>query len=1042
MTETSSASIDKKLGSYDLRLPKSGAYVITPTFSQGVSKITFWQCRSASRTISIYTSIDSGTNWTKHSDVAVSSAAIATVTINNPFVNRIKIANEGGSDADIDDLAVYHNDVVWKENYESYTDVSQISSAWINNGSNYQATLELCSNQYGNSSKWLLTYSGNGSRQTTEYYMFASAYTGKAYRFDAKLNMNDGNNNSSESRLYFMNGSKSSINDDPSNYIFYIGVDSDGKVYVSNGTDTETSTIGGLTSGTNSIAASKWSKTYKSTGWFDVSCVIDFEQGKVKVTLSSGNTNETFNISLKSGTKQLSGLCVRGGTKIYGVVALDDLALYELTYPAFTLSDDSKSLYVEDDATVSVTGITGEISVESDDTDVATVSYDAGTITIRGAAEGTAKIKVDCSSDGLKISKTIDVTIAGFVDKYTAAKTVYDTKVANLDAAGQAYWTANVTEPATVTTSETYATAVAALPTTYVAAVKEQGAGSNMTDAVENANCETVIDWGAVTAWSSTSDQFHGNTHSTEVTQISTPFAESWVWTGENAGAVLADQTISHATISGLQAGTYRVTGFIRAASEGDHSEDTPAGFSLYANEETSSTTEGITSSAGLVYGTYSVDVALDGTEDLTFGVKVKDANFSWVAFKNFTLTYLGTEKKTYTINAVAGEATIKELATGSAWASETYGTYIPYVIEYNTQFYVLDDEGNTALDGYYAGYVKGSSAETMEINYTLDESIVAYTEGVGSGYRNVVGSNNSAFSGGDYINNNAGSGLNKRNRGFDLGTLPKGIYQMVAYVVNSGSKRSVALRNIESETTASDPIIQITNSGKITGELTANFQLTESTKLRVNGANSGTDKNNQMEEIDYVLIRKTGEIVNLNASGYATFSTNKDVEVSGAKAYTAALDFENSTITCAEITSNKVPAGNGVLLYGDAGATVTLSYTTEAAELSNNNLKATTLADGTLATKGSNDYYALSGDTFKTFTGDAFVHNKAYFEVEGGTALTRSMRIVFGDNITGVANVEAAAEATLKDGKFIEDGKLVIVKNGKKYNANGAEIK
>ena len=51
-----------------------------------------------------------------------------------------------------------------------------------------------------------------------------------------------------------------------------------------------------------------------------------------------------------------------------------------------------------------------------------------------------------------------------------------------------------------------------------------------------------------------------------------------------------------------------------------------------------------------------------------------------------------------------------------------------------------------------------------------------------------------------------------------------------------------------------------------------------------------------------------------------------------------------------------------------------------------------------------------------------------------------RSIRIVFGD-ITGVANVEAAAEAKAKEGKFIENGKLVIVKNGVKYNAAGAKL-
>ena len=35
-----------------------------------------------------------------------------------------------------------------------------------------------------------------------------------------------------------------------------------------------------------------------------------------------------------------------------------------------------------------------------------------------------------------------------------------------------------------------------------------------------------------------------------------------------------------------------------------------------------------------------------------------------------------------------------------------------------------------------------------------------------------------------------------------------------------------------------------------------------------------------------------------------------------------------------------------------------------------------------------------------------------------------------------GIANVEIKAEN--KDGKFFENGKIVIVKNGKRYNFNG----
>ena len=71
---------------------------------------------------------------------------------------------------------------------------------------------------------------------------------------------------------------------------------------------------------------------------------------------------------------------------------------------------------------------------------------------------------------------------------------------------------------------------------------------------------------------------------------------------------------------------------------------------------------------------------------------------------------------------------------------------------------------------------------------------------------------------------------------------------------------------------------------------------------------------------------------------------------------------------------------------------------------------------------------------------------NRAYLHIAKDMApdpvLGARMAMRFaGDNITSVANVEAAAEAKAKEGKFIENGKLVIVKNGVKYNAAGAKL-
>ena len=181
-----------------------------------------------------------------------------------------------------------------------------------------------------------------------------------------------------------------------------------------------------------------------------------------------------------------------------------------------------------------------------------------------------------------------------------------------------------------------------------------------------------------------------------------------------------------------------------------------------------------------------------------------------------------------------------------------------------------------------------------------------------------------------------------------------------------------------------------------------------------------------------------TATTVNLNASGYATLSAYYPVEISGAKAYTATLDFENSTITCTEIAGGQVPAGAGVLLYGDANATVTLNPIATAAALGSNNLMGTTQANGLTVTKGSNNYYVLSGDTFKKFTGDTFGANKAYFEVAAGGA--RALKIVFDDEATGIKamNIEHSTlniehYYDLQGRRVAQPTKGLYIVNGKK---------
>lgn len=174
-----------------------------------------------------------------------------------------------------------------------------------------------------------------------------------------------------------------------------------------------------------------------------------------------------------------------------------------------------------------------------------------------------------------------------------------------------------------------------------------------------------------------------------------------------------------------------------------------------------------------------------------------------------------------------------------------------------------------------------------------------------------------------------------------------------------------------------------------------------------------------------------------LNVSGYGTFSCEYDVQISGAKAYKAVINNEGDKLVCAEIENGLVPAGEGVLLFGEAGAAVTASYVASAPAVEGNSLKATTKADGSIAAIES--CLVLDGNTFVKYTGASFVAGKAYLPyVFGGNA--RPFVISFEDenNVTGITAVskEAVAEVTtfnLMGQRVAADAKGLLVKDGVK---------
>lgn len=184
-----------------------------------------------------------------------------------------------------------------------------------------------------------------------------------------------------------------------------------------------------------------------------------------------------------------------------------------------------------------------------------------------------------------------------------------------------------------------------------------------------------------------------------------------------------------------------------------------------------------------------------------------------------------------------------------------------------------------------------------------------------------------------------------------------------------------------------------------------------------------------------YTPAPATGYNVTLNGYGLATFSGDHDAEIPAGllKAYTATYVAMDKVLNLVEITTGKIPANTGVILFGTADANYTLPYTTGAAAVGTNHLKpASDFAQ-------SDKNYILSGNMLYQYTvADAVPANKAFLQLPGGAPAPARIGLRFG-TATAVESVEAEA---VKAEKFIENGQVFIRRGEAVYNLQGQIVK
>ena len=208
---------------------------------------------------------------------------------------------------------------------------------------------------------------------------------------------------------------------------------------------------------------------------------------------------------------------------------------------------------------------------------------------------------------------------------------------------------------------------------------------------------------------------------------------------------------------------------------------------------------------------------------------------------------YVDASNHTYTINAVCEGTTLKEIASGLCATGSDYSAIVNKVVKYDGQYYVLDD---ATVTGYSTDtYTMGSSDETKEITYTLDESIVWFEEGESNTVGQTVDAN---YSGGAYSNYRQANKFNSTT------IASAGAYKAELYVATGiANGRAFGIFTKEGDTYTSLKSISFSSNKTASAGLytTDVFCVNAGTTLYTgNTANS--------LGLDYLIIRKVADIV------------------------------------------------------------------------------------------------------------------------------------------------------------------------------------
>lgn len=398
-----------------------------------------------------------------------------------------------------------------------------------------------------------------------------------------------------------------------------------------------------------------------------------------------------------------------------------------------------------------------------------------------------------------------------------------------------------------------------------------------------------------------------------------------------------------------------------------------------------------------------------------------------------------------YSVKAVAGEEEIALLASGTTDAGNEYSVVLNQVISVGGKYYVLDEE---SVSNYKLTYTMPDGDDNHVVNYKEDPTIIYYTEGTPTAYMNEVvpEEGGEAYSGGTYMTTNTSANHgNARNRGYGLGNLAAGQYEITASIVNNNGRRICVRTDAGGYNGGNEPLVTISGKGLKTGA----FALGSVKNVVITGPNSGTadgNKSTHMEDFDYIIIRKVSDVaaeyVKVSNAGYATYYSENalDFTATGLTAYIAKV--ENNMVTFEPVTT--IPANTGVLLKGEAN-----TYTVPVIESSNTDVS-TNAFNGSLIYVKVEDtgiFVLMNNDEgvgfYKTANAFTIGAHTAYLPASvaaarfigldaTATGISDASRLMNNEKMNKeLYNLQGqrVAGAQPKKGLYIQEGRKVIIK-------------